>query len=120
LGRKGKPPNCQPSGDVTARLDPGGRKWSRSRRTDAHWSAFQAGQPWCFPCMYVCVRVLDPLEPCGCWELNLGPLEEQPVLSQPFSHLSSPHQPAFLNSPGPFAQRWYCPQRAEPSHIINH
>jgi hypothetical protein len=26
LGRKGKPPNCQPSGDVTARLDPGGRK----------------------------------------------------------------------------------------------
>ena len=38
-------------------------------------------------------RVLDPLEvklqigvelPCGCWELNLGPLEEQSVF-----HLSS-------------------------------
>jgi len=27
--------------------------------------------------------------PCGCWELNSGPLEEQSVLSQ-LSHLSSP------------------------------
>ena len=40
--------------------------------------------PWCFPCIYVYVRMLDPLEldlvscelPCGCLELNLGPLEE--------------------------------------------
>jgi hypothetical protein len=34
--------------------------------------------------MYVCVRVLDPLEleftDSGCWELKLSPLEEQPVL----------------------------------------
>ena len=43
---------------------------------------------WCFACMYVCVRVLDPLEleiqtvvSChvGARELNPGSLEEQPV-----------------------------------------
>ena len=27
--------------------------------------------------------------PCGCWELNSGPMEEHPVLST-MSHLSSP------------------------------
>jgi hypothetical protein len=43
-------------------------------------------------------RAPDPItdgceSPCGCWELNSGPLEEQPVLStfesslQSFSHL---------------------------------
>jgi hypothetical protein len=37
--------------------------------------------------MYICVRVLDPLNQsyscqlsCGCWELNPGPLEKYPVL----------------------------------------
>jgi hypothetical protein len=48
---------------------------------------------WCFSYIYVCVqclqRAMDPLELeliggcdqiCGCWELNLDPLEEQPVL----------------------------------------
>jgi hypothetical protein len=39
--------------------------------------------------MSICVKVLDPLDlepqtvesrPCGCWGLNPGPLEEQPVL----------------------------------------
>ena len=41
---------------------------------------------WCFAYMCVCVRVSD-LEvtdscelSCGFWDLNLGPLEEQPVL----------------------------------------
>jgi hypothetical protein len=35
----------------------------------------------CFACVYVCARVSDSLELelCGCWELNWGPLEEQPV-----------------------------------------
>ena len=41
---------------------------------------------WWFACMYVCMRVLDPLELelqtvvicLGCWELNLASLEEQP------------------------------------------
>jgi hypothetical protein len=28
--------------------------------------------------------------PCGCWELNSGPLEEQSVFL-PLSHLASPH-----------------------------
>ena len=40
-----------------------------------------------FTCMYVCGMVLETLElvidrcelPCGCWEVNPGPLEEQPV-----------------------------------------
>jgi hypothetical protein len=40
---------------------------------------------WCFAYVYVCVRVPNPLGleldscelPCGCWELNLGLLEEQ-------------------------------------------
>lgn len=45
---------------------------------------------WCLDCMYVWVRVLDLLEQeltnssellSGCWELNAGPLEEQPELS---------------------------------------
>ena len=45
---------------------------------------------WCLSCihvcMYVCVRVsgtrvIDSCElPCECWELNLDPLEEKPVL----------------------------------------
>jgi hypothetical protein len=44
---------------------------------------------WCFDCMCVLhegigspgIGVIDSCElPCGCWELNLGPLEEQPVL----------------------------------------
>ena len=41
---------------------------------------------WCFACMYVCVKVsdlgvIDSCElPCRCQELNLSPLEEQPVL----------------------------------------
>lgn len=45
--------------------------------------------------MYVWVRVHDPGVtdsyelPWGCWELNPGPLEEQPVLLT-VSHLSSP------------------------------
>ena len=42
---------------------------------------------WCFVCPYDCVKVTDALERelqtcellCGCWELNLGPLEEQPM-----------------------------------------
>lgn len=48
----------------------------------------------CFVCMYIClphvclvpveatvVLVLDGSEPsCGCWESNLSPLKEQPVL----------------------------------------
>ena len=46
---------------------------------------------WCSACLCVCVRhqipgtgVTDRGElPCRCWELNLGPLEEQPVL---FNH----------------------------------
>jgi hypothetical protein len=41
---------------------------------------------WCFVCVYVCegvdLGVRDSCElPCGCWELNPGPLEEQSVLS---------------------------------------
>ena len=44
---------------------------------------------WCFACIYVYGRVSGPLElelqtvvscHCGSWELNLSPLEEQPVL----------------------------------------
>jgi hypothetical protein len=41
---------------------------------------------WCFACMHIYVRVsdigvTDTCElPCGCWELDLGPLEEQSVL----------------------------------------
>jgi hypothetical protein len=37
---------------------------------------------WCFACMCVCVKVsdlgaTDRCElPCGCWDLNLGPLKE--------------------------------------------
>jgi hypothetical protein len=47
---------------------------------------------WCFACM----RVLDSLElnltdscelPCGCWELNPDPLEEQAVLTTTESSL---------------------------------
>jgi hypothetical protein len=45
---------------------------------------------WCFVCIYVClcedarspgtiIFVCCEL-PCGCWELNPGPLKEQPVL----------------------------------------
>lgn len=36
-------------------------------------------------CMYNCMpeegidRILVVRQPCSCWELNLGPLEEQPV-----------------------------------------
>ena len=44
--------------------------------------------------MYVCLRISDTLElelqmscgcgpQCGCWELNLDPLEKQPVLLTP-------------------------------------
>jgi hypothetical protein len=39
-----------------------------------------------FACMYACVKVSDPGVtdscelPCGCWELNRGPPEEQSVL----------------------------------------
>ena len=30
---------------------------------------------WYFACIYVYVRMSDSCElPCGCWELNLGPL----------------------------------------------
>ena len=46
-----------------------------------------------FACLCVCVKVLRLLElqldsgewPCGCWELNLGPLEEQslPLTGEP-------------------------------------
>lgn len=33
---------------------------------------------WCFGCMCACMRKLGTLElPCECWELNVGPLEEQ-------------------------------------------
>jgi hypothetical protein len=41
---------------------------------------------WCFACMYVCVkasdlRVTDNCKlPGGCWDLNLGPLEDQLTL----------------------------------------
>ena len=41
---------------------------------------------WCFICMYVFVQMFGPEVtdscelPCGCWELNLCPLEEQSVL----------------------------------------
>ena len=51
--------------------------------------------------MYVCMRVSDPLElritdrcewPCGCWELNLGPLEEKPTEPS----LQPPCQPSSL------------------------
>lgn len=35
-------------------------------------------------------RVKDGSEPtCGCWDLNLGPLEEQPILSAPEPSLQS-------------------------------
>ena len=43
--------------------------------------------------MYVCMKMTNPLElldgcemPCGCLELNQGPLEEKPVLltTEPF------------------------------------
>jgi len=48
----------------------------------------------CFICMYICTpekgirfhrtTVIDGCEPpCGCWELNLGPLEKQSVLLTP-------------------------------------
>ena len=45
-----------------------------------------------FACFYVCGPIDtgvtgDGELPCGCWELNLGPLEEQPML-EPLSHLS--------------------------------
>ena len=45
---------------------------------------------WCIACMYVCVRVSDPLEMelqrvvsyhMGVGKLHWGPLEEHPVLS---------------------------------------
>jgi hypothetical protein len=44
---------------------------------------------WSFACEHICmgprfpgIRVTDSCElPCGCWELNLCPLKEQPVLS---------------------------------------
>lgn len=43
---------------------------------------------WWIVCIYVCVKVLDPLEleldgsesPGGCWELNPGPLEKHQML----------------------------------------
>ena len=43
---------------------------------------------WCFTCMYACMKVLEPLEleiqtgepPRGCWKLNSGPPERQPML----------------------------------------
>jgi hypothetical protein len=43
---------------------------------------------WCFACIYVCEGVGYPEAciiascelPCGCWESNPGPLEEQPVI----------------------------------------
>ena len=60
----------------------------------------------CFVCMFICTSeetirshgttVIDSCEPpCGCWELNSWPLEEQPVLltSEPFLQL--PHLPGF-------------------------
>lgn len=36
--------------------------------------------------------VIDSMLPCGCWELGLGPLEEQLVLltAEPPLHLPSP------------------------------
>ena len=51
-------------------------------------------------CMYVCVSMSDPLElqlqtvdrcelPCGCWELNPGPLKNNQC-SYLLSHLSNP------------------------------
>lgn len=52
---------------------------------------------WCFAYMYVCVDVGNPgMSPrqleagYGCWELNLGPLRDQPVLltSEPCLQLS--------------------------------
>jgi hypothetical protein len=50
------------------------------------------------PCMSVwgCqILKLDSYELlCGCWKLNLGPLEEQSVLLM--SHLSSPLQPDLM------------------------
>lgn len=59
---------------------------------------------WCSACMCVRMRVWDPPElidscerPCGCWESNLGPLEEQqllltakPSLQPPAVHFLSP------------------------------
>lgn len=60
----------------------------------------------CFTCMYACARcqwrpqedVRPPgtevtnacQSPCGCWELNLGPLEEQSGLLTGESYLSGP------------------------------
>ena len=60
----------------------------------------------CFVCMYVCawclkrpeegvssprIGVTDSCEPsCGSWELNPGPLKEQPVLLNSESHLQPP------------------------------
>ena len=38
---------------------------------------------WCFAYMYICVQVVDPGVtelPCGSWELNPSPLQEQSVL----------------------------------------
>ena len=55
-------------------------------------------------CLYVCLHegvrslragVIDGCElPCGCWELDLGPLEEQ--CPQPWSYLSRPWMWPFL------------------------
>ena len=54
---------------------------------------------WCFILMHFCVSVsyfpeigvTDGCElPCGCWELNLSPLEEQPVLLTTKSPLQPP------------------------------
>ena len=40
---------------------------------------------------YLCEGVTDSFElPCGCWELNLGPLEEQPVLIDAEQSLQPP------------------------------
>ena len=43
--------------------------------------------------------IIDSHEPpCGCWELNSGPLEEQPMLLTPESSLQPPHILIFLLS----------------------
>jgi hypothetical protein len=55
--------------------------------------------------MYVCVRVSPPGTevtgscelPCGCWELNLGPLDKQPMLLTTELFISSSPKTTFLS-----------------------
>jgi hypothetical protein len=58
---------------------------------------------WCFACMCVCEGVRSPgigaidsccELPCGYWELNPGPLEEQPITIEPLKRILIFHMSA--------------------------